>query len=72
MAAKLRGMLNALDLGPLDKTQRSNGCTDGECWESGTEINDSLSKAFWYMKHVLLTQQPRSITVGPSVKESAL
>eukprot|EP00973_Karenia_brevis_P048845 6775907-Karenia_brevis.AAC.1 len=54
MAAKLRGMLDALDLGPLGKTQRSNGCTDGKCWESGTEINDSLSKAFWYIKHVLL------------------
>eukprot|EP00973_Karenia_brevis_P070729 9831665-Karenia_brevis.AAC.1 len=46
MAARLKGMLRALDLGLTGKSLRGAMVvlTARQCWESGTEINDSLSK----------------------------
>eukprot|EP00973_Karenia_brevis_P078474 10895775-Karenia_brevis.AAC.1 len=53
MAAKLRGMLNALDLGLMGKSLRGAliALTARQYWEKSTQIHTSLSEAFWHIKH---------------------
>eukprot|EP00973_Karenia_brevis_P089112 12358169-Karenia_brevis.AAC.1 len=48
MAAKLRGMLNALDLGLMGKSLRGALCalTARQYWEKSTEISSTLQEAF--------------------------
>eukprot|EP00973_Karenia_brevis_P068660 9546748-Karenia_brevis.AAC.1 len=74
MAAKLRGMLNALDLGLMGKSLRGALCalTARQYWEKSTKISPTLQEAFWYIQHVLNTQRPRSIAVCQSESKPIL
>eukprot|EP00973_Karenia_brevis_P041890 5799015-Karenia_brevis.AAC.1 len=74
MAAKLRGMLNALDLVLMGRSLRGAmlALTARQYWEHRTEVTVSLNEAFWYIKHVLLTQEPRIISVWQSERRPVL
>eukprot|EP00973_Karenia_brevis_P085460 11858673-Karenia_brevis.AAC.1 len=65
MAAKLRGMLTALDLGLTGIPIRGAlaALTARQYWEQAVTITPALYEALWYVFYVVCHQSPKSLTL---------